>query len=93
MSGSFLVSDALRKSVRPRRSIPGSATAPTEAAAKRVLARVPQAYSEKKVFYPVTTHANIFAAGIEAAEEPELRPLCRSHRASSWRTLRRPRIQ
>ena len=76
MKQSFLVPDALRKEhLSPRRSIPGSASPPSEIAAKKLIARIPKAYSEKKHFHPKTGHRDIFDAGRDTEVEPGLRSL------------------
>jgi len=70
----FVVSEAVRKSLRPRRSIPGSAIAPTEAAAKRMLAKIAKPYHKER-FYDDKSHAKIYEAGTKAKIERELAPL------------------
>ncbi|MEI8256966.1 MAG: twin-arginine translocase subunit TatC, partial [Deltaproteobacteria bacterium] len=68
----LVVPEALAKNVRPRRSIPGSAAAPTEAAVSRALKRARNLYAVKTVFGGDTTHAKIYAAGLAARTEPAL---------------------
>jgi len=59
-------SKKLQKKLRPRRSIPGSAKAPSASVVTKRLAKIPKLY--RKV-------SRIFAAGCETAREPELRPV------------------
>ncbi len=67
----FVVPESLRKDLSPRRSIPGSAVMPTEAAARRLLSKVRHSVAEKNVFGD-RTHGNIYRAGLAAQTVGEL---------------------
>lgn len=72
---STVIPDALRKNLRPRRSSPVNAAAPTEAAVNRQWKRIKTHYSVKHPFGGEKTHADIYAAGLATKTEPELRPV------------------
>ncbi len=67
------VPESLRKNLRSRRSLPGTAVAPTEAGVNRQFKRIQTQYSVKTRFGGDNTHARIFAAGLAAKTEPALR--------------------
>ncbi len=71
----LIVPAALKKLVRPRRKIAGSAELATPALVKRLLPKIENEYVKKKRFHPPKTFAAIFEKGLETEEQPELRPL------------------
>jgi len=77
MSTPFCPSEEARKALRPRRSLPGSAAAPTERSAKALVARLAKAYQGPTHFHERRSHAAIFAAGLKTTTEPALAPLRR----------------
>src|SRR5688572_11646038 len=71
----LVVPDALKKDLRPRRSVPGSATPANVASVKRLLPRIAKAYAKPQSFHLKRSYAEIFEAGLATNAEPELRPL------------------
>jgi hypothetical protein len=77
-----VISDSIKKLLRPRRSIPGTSTPVTIASAERLLKKIREGYCNKKAFsYPDTTYATIYGAGLECAAEPKLLPRRKSAHA------------
>lgn len=72
------VTEALRKELNPRRSLEGSAKPFARASATRTMARIQKAYTEKKHFWPKTSHAAIFERGLTDGDEKKLDELRRA---------------